>query len=235
MKFWKFLLLPIIAIALITCQSNPVGGGDLVLQSEVDSMSYSFGAQVGNNIEFAADQLNIDALLHGMRDALMKKGIKLSDEEILAGFNKCNQVIRKSFQENQQKLATENMRVGLEFLKENKSKEGVVELPSGLQYKVLQEGTGASPVATDKVLTHYRGTLIDGSEFDSSYKRGEPISFSLNGVIPGWTEGIQLMKEGAKYEFYIPSNLAYGERGSGQRIPPNSTLIFEVELVKVNP
>ena len=122
---------------------------------------------------------------------------------------------------------------GQAFLKENATKEGVKTTPSGLQYKVITEGTGASPKATDTVEVHYRGTTIDGKEFDSSYKRGQTISFPLNGVIPGWTEGVQLMKEGGKYEFFIPSNLAYGRQGAGGVIGPDETLIFTVELVKV--
>ena len=127
----------------------------------------------------------------------------------------------------------ENMKKGASFLSDNKKKEGVKTTPSGLQYVVLKEGSGKSPKATDVVLVHYAGTLLNGKEFDSSYKRGEPISFPLNQVIPGWTEGVQLMKEGAKYKFFIPSNLAYGARGAGGLIGPDETLIFEVELLKV--
>jgi len=130
-------------------------------------------------------------------------------------------------------MAQDNKTIGEAYLAENKTKEGVKVTPSGLQYEVLTEGTGKQPSATDTVTVHYRGTLIDGTEFDSSYKRNEPASFPLNRVIPGWTEGVQLMKEGAKYRFVIPSGLAYGERGTGSDIKPNSTLIFEVELIKV--
>jgi FKBP-type peptidyl-prolyl cis-trans isomerase len=126
-----------------------------------------------------------------------------------------------------------NLQKGQAFLKENATKPGVHTTPSGLQYKVITEGHGRSPVATDTVLVHYRGTTIDGTEFDSSYKRNEPISFPLNGVIPGWTEGVQLMKEGGKMELFIPSNLAYGSRGAGGVIAPDSTLIFDIELLKV--
>jgi FKBP-type peptidyl-prolyl cis-trans isomerase FkpA len=122
---------------------------------------------------------------------------------------------------------------GAQFLAENAKKEGVKVTPSGLQYKVITEGTGKSPAATDTVQVHYRGTLLDGTEFDSSYKRGNPATFGLNQVIPGWTEGVQLMKEGAKYQFVIPSKLAYGAAGAGGRIGPNETLIFEIELLKV--
>jgi len=130
-------------------------------------------------------------------------------------------------------MAQTALEKGEAFLKQNATKEGVETTASGLQYKVLTEGTGKSPKATDSVTVNYRGTLIDGTEFDSSYKRGEPISFPLNGVIPGWTEGVQLMKEGAKYQFTIPAKLAYGSRGAGGVIGPDETLIFEVELLKV--
>jgi FKBP-type peptidyl-prolyl cis-trans isomerase len=129
--------------------------------------------------------------------------------------------------------ASSNLAKGQAFLKENATKPGVHTTPSGLQYKVTTEGHGKSPKATDTVLVHYRGTTIDGTEFDSSYKRNEPISFPLNGVIPGWTEGVQLMKEGGKIQLFIPSNLAYGSRGAGGVIAPDSTLIFDIELLKV--
>jgi FKBP-type peptidyl-prolyl cis-trans isomerase len=132
-----------------------------------------------------------------------------------------------------QLMAQSALEKGKAFLAENAKKEGVKTTPSGLQYIVITEGTGKSPKATDVVLVHYRGTLLDGTEFDSSYKRNQPISFPLNQVIPGWTEGVQLMKEGAKYKFFIPSNLAYGPRGAGGVIGPDETLIFEVELLKV--
>ncbi|MCE9588072.1 MAG: FKBP-type peptidyl-prolyl cis-trans isomerase [Verrucomicrobia bacterium] len=129
--------------------------------------------------------------------------------------------------------SSSNLAKGQAFLKENATKPGVHTTPSGLQYKVITEGHGKSPKATDTVLVHYRGTTIDGTEFDSSYKRNEPISFPLNGVIPGWTEGVQLMKEGGKLQLFIPSNLAYGSRGAGGVIPPDATLIFDIELLKV--
>jgi FKBP-type peptidyl-prolyl cis-trans isomerase len=132
------------------------------------------------------------------------------------------------------KSANENQAEGIAFLTENAKKEGITTTPSGLQYEILTEGKGASPSATDKVTVHYQGTTLDGKEFDSSYKRGESITFPLNGVISGWTEGLQLMQEGAKYRLYIPSELAYGSNGAGADIGPNSTLIFDVELIKVN-
>jgi FKBP-type peptidyl-prolyl cis-trans isomerase len=154
--------------------------------------------------------------------------------------NEANKVIQSHFmkmREEQQRKREEakvrNIEEGKKFLEENKTKEGVVALPSGLQYKIIKEGAGIKPTEKDTVEVHYRGTLLDGTEFDSSYSRGEPVTFPLNGVIKGWTEGLQQIGEGTKVEFYIPDSLAYGERGSGQKITPNATLVFEVELLQV--
>jgi FKBP-type peptidyl-prolyl cis-trans isomerase FkpA len=148
--------------------------------------------------------------------------------EVMANF-------KKEMEGKMAEAGTKSKKVGEDFLAGNKSKEGVKTTPSGLQYKVLKEGKGAKPKATDVVKVHYRGTLVDGTEFDSSYKRGEPIEFPLNGVIKGWTEGVQLMTPGSKYQFFIPSELAYGEEGRPPTIPGNSALIFEVELIEVKP
>jgi FKBP-type peptidyl-prolyl cis-trans isomerase FklB len=142
-------------------------------------------------------------------------------------------VFQKEMMAKQQAMADKNKKEGEAFLAENKKKEGVKTLPSGVQYKVIKAGTGKKPKLTDTVTVHYRGTLIDGTEFDSSYKRGQPASFQVSGVIPGWTEALQLMGEGAKWQLFVPSNLAYGERGTGGPIGPNATLIFEVELISV--
>ena len=136
-------------------------------------------------------------------------------------------------QEMAKKLGEKNKAEGEAFLAENKKKEGVITLPSGLQYKVIKAGTGKKPKATDTVTVHYQGTLIDGKEFDSSYRRGQPVTFPVNGVIPGWTEALQLMEEGAKWQIFIPSSLAYGDRGAGRDIGPHATLIFEIELVSI--
>jgi FKBP-type peptidyl-prolyl cis-trans isomerase FklB len=136
-------------------------------------------------------------------------------------------------QELAKKLGEKNKKEGEAFLSENRKKEGIKALPSGLQYKVVKAGTGKKPKSTDTVTTHYRGTLIDGTEFDSSYRRGQPASFPVSGVIAGWTEALQLMEEGAKWQLFIPPNLAYGERGAGSQIGPNATLIFEIELISI--
>ena len=185
-------------------------------------MGYAMGQGTSKNFKTKMDK---KAFKKGMKDGFKGKKVLVSQEDIRA-------LQEQEKQKSQQKGAT-TMLEGKAFLKENSQKEGVKVTPSGLQYKVLREGQGQSPKATDTVEVHYRGTLTNGQEFDSSYKRNQSISFPLNGVIKGWTEGLQLMQEGAKYEFYIPSELAYGARGAPPKIPPHSVLIFEVELIKV--
>jgi FKBP-type peptidyl-prolyl cis-trans isomerase FklB len=198
------------------------------LKDQKDKVSYSIGLNIGSNFVKQKVPINPDALAAGVRDALANKP-QMTDDQV----KQTMQAFEKDMI-NQQKAAGEkNAADGTKFLEENKKKEGVKTTPSGLQYKVLKEGTGAQPKATDTVTVNYRGTLMDGSEFDSSYKRNEPATFPLNGVIKGWTEGLQFMKKGAKYQFVIPANLAYGERSPGAGIPPNSTLIFEVELLEI--
>jgi FKBP-type peptidyl-prolyl cis-trans isomerase FklB len=189
---------------------------------------------IGNSLKRDSITIVPEAFLRGIMDAKADSAQRLMTDQ------EC-QVVLSEFQQEMQtrkadnaKAASEKNRVdGEAFLAENAKKEGVVTLPSGLQYKVLGEGRGKTPKETSTVTVNYAGKLLDGTEFDSSYKRGEPATFPLNGVIRGWTEGLQLMKEGAKYEFYIPASLAYGENGAGGVIPPNATLIFQVELIAV--
>jgi len=158
----------------------------------------------------------------------------MTDEEMRNTLVSLKQRTSSDEQEAGQQPAQDNLAKGEAFLAENATREGVTTLPSGLQYKVIEAGSGPSPKRTDQVTVHYRGTLIDGTEFDSSYSRNKPATFRLDRVIPGWTEGLQLMQQGAKWQLYIPAGLAYGESGSGARIPPNSALVFDVELIKVN-
>ncbi|MFC4698634.1 FKBP-type peptidyl-prolyl cis-trans isomerase [Glaciecola siphonariae] len=210
----------------------------IALETDAQKQSYALGASMGmfvNNrfeqqasLDLAVDR---DALRKGFEDALNDTP-QLTMEEIQALTQASDEALRAAQTAQMAKQAEEAIEVGKAFLAENAQKEGVTVTESGLQYEVIEEGDGASPVATDTVTVHYRGTLIDGTEFDSSYSRGEPTSFPLNRVITGWTEGLQLMKEGGKYRFYIPSDLAYGQRGQGA-ITPNSTLIFDVELIDV--
>src|SRR5438270_4081659 len=199
-------------------------------KDQKDKVSYAIGMQIGFNLARQKVDTNPDVLNAGMKDAIAGKPQLTPDQvkDVMAQFE-------KDMEQKQKQLGEKNKTDGAKFLEENKKKEGVKATASGLQYKALKEGTGSQPKATDMVTVNYRGTLIDGTEFDSSYKRGQPATFPLNGVIKGWTEGLQLMKQGSKYQFVVPSNLAYGERSVGPDIAPNATLIFEVELLDVKP
>ena len=202
------------------------------LETELDKVSYVIGTQIAQNFKQQGVVVNIEPLVAGLKDASAGKELALSSEEmqqVMAAFQQ--RMMAKQMAE-QAEEAKKNLAEAQKFLETNKAKEGVKELPSGLQYKVITEGTGKTPTAEDTVRTNYRGTLIDGTEFDSSYKRNEPVEFPVNGVIKGWVEALQLMKEGAKWELYIPPNMAYGERAR-PGIPPNSLLIFEIELLEV--
>jgi FKBP-type peptidyl-prolyl cis-trans isomerase FklB len=175
-------------------------------------------------------------LFRGLKDALAGSKLLLTDEEAKAALTALQTEVRAKEEAKSKAAAVENKKSGEAFLAANKAKEGIVTLPSGLQYKVIKEGTGPKPTAEDTVLCHYRGTLVDNTEFDSSYKRGEPLKIPVGGVIKGWTEAIQLMPVGSKWQLFIPSDLAYGERGApGSPIGPNSALIFDVELISVEP
>src|SRR5256885_11508164 len=200
------------------------------LKDQKDKVSYSIGLNIGFNLNRQNVQINPDVLAAGIKDAIAGKPQLTTDQikEIMATFE-------KDMEQKQKAAGEKNASEGAKFLDENKKKDGVKTTASGLQYKVIKDGTGAQPKATDTVTVNYRGTLINGTEFDSSYKRGQPATFPVNGVIKGWTEALQLMKQGSKYQLFIPSTLAYGERAMGPDIGPNSTLIFEVELQDVKP
>ena len=200
----------------------------------MDKLSYALGIGIGSQLAgMGAKELNIDDFAQAIKDVISGSELKVDNAE-------AQTLVQNFFQEQeakQQAAAAEAGKAakaaGEAFLAENGKKEGVVTLPSGLQYQVLKEGNGKKPSATDQVVCHYEGTLIDGTVFDSSYQRNQPATFGLNQVIPGWTEGVQLMQEGAKYRFFIPYKLAYGERGAGAQIPPFATLVFDVELIEV--
>ena len=195
-------------------------------------VSYAIGHQMGKNFKKDDLEINMDYFFAGVTDAM--QGTSKYDEAVLQKVMRDFQnVYRQRMAAKQEKALKKNLEEANAFLEKNKTNEGVMSTESGLQYKVLTAGTGRQPKASDKVKVHYKGTTLDGQEFDSSYKRGQPASFALNGVIKGWTEGVQLMKEGAKWTFYIPPGLAYGTRGSGAKIPPNAALIFEIELLEV--
>lgn len=183
------------------------------------------------------DGVDVDTaiLMRGLKDALAGSTPLLSDQEAQTVMGALQTDVRKKQEEKQKELAETNKKEGDEFLAANKIKQGVVTLPSGLQYKILQEGTGPKPAADDTVTVNYRGTLVNGTEFDSSFKRGQPASFPVGGIIKGWNEGLQLMPAGSKWQLFIPPDLAYGPRGAGPTIGPNSTLVFEIELLSVQP
>lgn len=193
----------------------------------MDKVSYALGLSIGNNFQNSGiKDIQIEDFIKGMKDVLGEKDPDISYEE-------AKQVINDYFMKLQKDKLELNKKAGEEFLNINKQKAGVVELPSGLQYEVLKKGNGSKPSASDKVKCHYHGTLINGAVFDSSVERGEPAVFGVSQVIPGWVEALQLMEAGSKWRLFIPSDLAYGERGAGESIEPNSTLIFEVELLDI--
>jgi FKBP-type peptidyl-prolyl cis-trans isomerase FklB len=206
---------------------------DAVLKNEKDRLSYAIGMDIGNGLKRQNIDLNPEIVAQGIWDALSGGKTLLTEQEYRDTMTAFKQEMSKKQMAQMQEFSEKNQKDGENYLVENKTKKGIITLPSGLQYKVIQAGTGKTPKSSDTVAVHYKGTLIDGTEFDSSYRRGQPASFPVKGVIPGWTEALQLMKEGAKWELYIPSNLAYGERGAGRNIGPNSTLIFEVELISI--
>jgi FKBP-type peptidyl-prolyl cis-trans isomerase FklB len=197
-----------------------------------DKVSYSIGADLGGTFKKQEFDINPDMLLRGFNDAYSGGKLSLTEEEMGQVMQAWQTEMRGKMEGKRKALGDKNKTAGDTFLAANKKKEGVKTTASGLQYKILKEGKGEKPKATDTVSTNYRGTLVDGTEFDSSYKRGEPASFPVNAVIPGWTEALQLMPVGSKWQLYIPANLAYGDGGQGP-IPPNSTLIFDVELLGI--
>jgi FKBP-type peptidyl-prolyl cis-trans isomerase len=205
------------------------------ITTDAQRMGYSLGASMGR--QFRNDKLQVDAeaLAKGVREGFTLDKLALTDEEVAAGMQQLQKTHTERMQAEQKAAADKNLAEGEAFLKENATKEGVVTTESGLQYKIVTAGEGPKPGAEDVVKVHYRGTLLDGTEFDSSYKRGEPVTFPVGGVIPGWVEALQLMPVGSKWELYIPSGLAYGPGGAGNQIGPNSTLKFEVELLSIEP
>jgi len=208
----------------------------LTLKTQKEKASYAIGMNIGKNLKRDSVEIDPAVLSRALRDVLAGNKLLLTDEEAKAALTALQTEVRVKEEAKTKAAAVANKKTGEAFLAANKTKEGVVTLPSGLQYKIIKEGTGPKPTAEDTVLCHYRGTLVDNTEFDSSYKRGEPLKIPVGGVIKGWTEAIQLMPVGSKWQLYIPSDLAYGERGApGSPIGPNSTLVFDVELIGIEP
>jgi FKBP-type peptidyl-prolyl cis-trans isomerase len=201
--------------------------------TEKEKVSYAIGMNVGTGLHKQEIDVDPNVLLQGLKDALSGGKTLMTEDEVRATFTQLQATLRAKQEERMKVVGESNKKEGDAFLAANKAKEGVVALPSGLQYKILQQGTGPKPTAADTVICNYKGTLINGTEFDSSYKRGEPATFPVGRVIKGWTEALQLMPTGSKWQLFIPADLAYGDRGAGNDIGPNATLIFEVELVSI--
>ncbi|KPK29301.1 MAG: hypothetical protein AMK70_16135 [Nitrospira bacterium SG8_35_1] len=225
----KFLLALIGIFLLLT----PVQAEESILKTQKDKESYAIGMDIGRKLKQQQIELNPEAISQGIWDSLTDDKTLMTEEEYRDAMTAFTNKMKQKQEAQMKGMSDKNKQEGETFLAENKKKESVVTTASGLQYKVITEGTGASPKSTDTVSVHYKGTLINGKEFDSSYRRGQPASFPVNGVIQGWTEALQLMKVGSKWQLFIPSELAYGERGAGRDIGPNSTLIFDVELLSI--
>ena len=223
----KLRMIIILAFLFLVSQVN--AQENLVLKSQKDKMSYIIGMDIGNNLKTQSIDVEPNILAKGVKDALTGGKPLLTEQEIRETMT----TFQNEMRVKQEVVARKNKEQGDSFLAENKKKEGVKTLQSGLQYKVIKVGVGKKPKLNDYVTTQYRGTLVDGTEFDSSYKRGQPATFQVSGVIPGWTEALQLMETRAKWQLFIPPNLAYGERGAGGVIGPNATLIFEIELISI--
>ncbi len=216
-----------------TAPGAKTGAAPLVLKTQKDKVSYAIGLNIGKSLRKDSVDVNSAIFARGVKDALTGAKTLLTDEELKTVLTALQADLRKR-QEDETRLAGEtNLKAGQAFLAENKTKDGIVALPSGLQYKIITAGTGPKPAATDSVVCNYRGTLLDGTEFDSSYKRGQPATIPVNGVIKGWTEALQLMPVGSKWQIFVPPDLAYGNRGAGKDIGPDATLIFEVELLSI--
>jgi FKBP-type peptidyl-prolyl cis-trans isomerase FklB len=217
-----------LVVAIFLCVASVGANADeATLKTDEEKFSYAIGYQIAESVKRQGIEVDVDSLIQAIRDDLTGTPLRISEPEMQAAVVAYQQ---KKFQE----LSEQNEKAGKKYLAANKKKQGVVELPSGLQYKIVEQGSGKKPVSSDTVTVHYRGTLIDGTEFDSSYARGEPATFQIATIINGWQEALVLMSEGAKWQVFIPPALAYGSGGAGQSIGPNETLVFEIELVSID-
>jgi len=223
----------LLLMGLLACQGNQEK--NMTLETQKQKVSYSIGMDIGRNLKQNEIDVEMGALARGIKDAMADSNSTplLTQAQIEETMQKFQQEMMVKQNEKANAMSGKNKNAGEMFLAENAKQEGVVVLPSGLQYKIIKAGNGPKPKLTDEVTTHYRGTLTDGREFDSSFKHGKPISFPVNGVIAGWTEALQLMPVGSKWQLFIPSNLAYGERGAGGTIGPNAALVFDIELLAI--
>jgi len=241
-KLWMFALVVMALLIVAVAQNAPApapqnapaqNAPSSVFKTPLEKHSYALGLDIGRQMKKEGLEIDPAVLTQGLKDAMSGNQALMTDEELRATIVELQNEVRARQAEIRKQMMEKNKAAGEAFLAENKKKEGVVTLPSGLQYKILKPGEGQKPAADDTVVCQYRGTLIDGKEFDSSYKRNQPATFPVDRVIKGWSEALQLMPVGSKWQLFIPADLAYGERGAGPDIPPNSTLIFEVELVSI--
>jgi FKBP-type peptidyl-prolyl cis-trans isomerase len=231
--FSIFIMFGFLILFIANCGQQGKGTETVRLETNQDSVSYIIGMDMARSLMTIKDEVNLDVLFSGMKDQLDEKPLLVTDQEARKIMREFSAKIQKNQEEVKQKSAQDNLEEGKKFLEQNKKLEGVVTTNTGLQYMVIEQGDGPQPTTTDRVKVHYRGTLIDGTVFDSSYDRGEPVVFPVDGVIKGWTEALLLMKVGSKYKLFIPSELAYDQRGAGHQIGPNQVLIFEVELLGI--
>ncbi|MBU1566712.1 MAG: FKBP-type peptidyl-prolyl cis-trans isomerase [Proteobacteria bacterium] len=223
-----------VVFGLLLVANTVLASETLDLKTPKEKVSYAIGMDIGNSLKKNGVDINPDVLAKAIKDVLTGQKTQITNQEAVTVLTGLQEEMQEKRQESTKVLGEKNKSEGATFLAENMKKEGVKTLPSGLQYKVITEGKGKSPSATDTVTVQYTGRLVDGTEFDSSYKRGEAATFAVNGVVKGWTEALQLMKEGSKWQIFLPSNLAYGETGTvGGPIGPNAVLIFDVELVSL--
>jgi len=230
-KINRIVVVLILGLFFANVQAN--AADEPILKTKKDKISYSVGVSVANSFKQQGVEVDPDVMIKGLKDVMAGSKLLLTEEEIKVTLNTYQEELRQKQAKVRDAAAEKNSKEGEAFLAANKKKKDVVTLPSGLQYKVLKTGEGRKPTDKDTVECHYRGTLISGTEFDSSYNSGKPLSFKVTGVIPGWTEALKLMNVGSKWQIFVPYQLAYGDRGAGNRIGPKETLIFEIELVAI--
>ncbi len=237
MNFHKFFILLGLCLTLTACGQSETETGTaeqpVTLETSTEKASYALGMDIGNNISQGEMSIDVDVLLRGLRDGLENNDPLMSEDEQMEALMALQQEFMEAQAEKTQQQAQQNIEEGTAFMDEFRERENVVETESGILYRVITEGEGEKPEAEDVVTVHYQGTTVDGTVFDSSIERGEPATFPLNQVIPGWTEILQLMPQGSKWEVVIPPEQAYGDQEAGPQIGPNSTLIFEIELIEV--
>lgn len=240
MQRWLMMCLVGALLGLTACQQTaeqtqeqPTGETAVALDSQAAKVSYGLGMDIGNKLKSQEFEIDPTLVAQGLKDAMSEGEARMSSEEVQQTLQAFQQRLAQEQQQQQQQSAAENAEAGAAFLAENKAQEGVQTTKSGLQYKVIEPGDGVQPDADDVVTVHYTGKLVNGTVFDSSHDRGKPATFPVNGVIPGWTEALQMMHQGAKWEVVLPADLAYGAQQAGPQIGPNSTLVFEVELLEV--